>query len=204
MNVNVQIPFNLHNQPVGLGGNASSSRSDRRSPSGGANTSSSQQNSRAASPSPSLLMTGSITSLPSFEVEPRQPILNVRLVRGVGRGRASSSRVRGRLGRHGEEGGREMHVGNGESPEAEPTHVDGAAAEDAEDLRTPRPIDNPPQWAALQDVLGVSFHVSLFFKLISCQFAISFVLLQEATDDLSQTPQFTIQNAGVISRSWGD
>ena len=163
MNVNVQIPFNLHNQPIGVGGTASSSRSARRSLSGGANTSSSSmQNSRPASPSPSLLLTGSIAS---FEVEPRQPILNVRLVRGVSRGRSSRSKVRGGLGKHGEEGGREMHVDNGESPESEPTHVDGAAVE-PDSLKPPRPLDDPPQWAGDQDPSGVSFffHISLFFK----------------------------------------
>ena len=171
VNVNVQIPFNLHNQPMGVGENASSSRSARRSISGGANTSSSSmQNSRAASPSPSLLMAGSIAS---FEVEPRQPILYVRLVRGVGRGRASRSRVRVGLGRHGEEGSRGMHDDNGESPESEPTHVDSAA-----DLKTPRPLDHSPQWAKHQDASGVSFfpYILIFQNishttLRSCPFA---------------------------------
>ena len=166
VNVNVQIPFNLHNQPIGVGGTASSSRSARRSLSGGANTSSSSmQNSRAASPSPSLLLTGSIAS---FDVEPRQPILNVRLVRGVSRGRSSRSRVRVGSGRHGEEGGREMHVDNGDSPDSEPTHVDSAAV-DPDNLKPPRPLDDPPQWAGDQDASGVSFFFSyiLIFQNIS-------------------------------------
>lgn len=185
VNVNVQIPFNLHNQPMGVGENASSSRSARRSISGGANTSSSSmQNSRAASPSPSLLMAGSIAS---FEVEPRQPILNVRLVRGVGRGRASRSRVRVGLGRHGEEGSRGMHDDNGESPESEPTHVDNAA-----DLKTPRPLDHSPQWAKHQDASGVSFFsiYPYFSKHFSYHFAIlSFCAL------LSRKLQMTNRNS---------
>src|ERR1700722_8216142 len=100
VNVNSQIPFNLHNQRL----DPSSSSRSARSLSGGyphPQTEHSNQNSRRPSPSPapSLQMSGSSNSIHPGDVasvhqsleqhEPRKPLLNVRLVRGVGIRRAS-------------------------------------------------------------------------------------------------------------------
>ena len=166
VNVNAQIPFNLHNQNLGGRLGPSSSRSH----SAGANPNS-NQNSRQPSPSPvpSLHMSRSSGSLQhpgdvasshySLDNEPRKPILNVRLVRGAGTRRSSSSRVRGRLGRFGEENGREVYIsGDGSSQRGEMAHDDGCieGQESAEDLVTPRPPDIVPQWARLQEIDAVS------------------------------------------------
>jgi hypothetical protein len=170
VNVNAQIPFNLHNQNLGQRLDPSSSRS-ARSHSGGGRTDYSNQNSRRPSPSPapSLQLSRSSTSLHpgdvasshfSIDQEPRKPLLNVRLVRGVGRRRASGSRVRGRLGRFGEEGGREVSVGNGhgssQREEITPGNEGDNGQDGAEDLLTPRPPGQVPQWATMQGASTVS------------------------------------------------
>ena len=174
VNVNAQIPFNLHNQNLGGLLGPSSSRSH----SAGANANS-NQNSRQPSPSPgpSLHMSRSSGSLQHLgdviDNEPKKPILNVRLVRGVGTRRASSSRVRGRLGRFGEESGREVYIGgDGSSQRGEMTHDDECddGQDDAEDLVTPRPPDMVPQWARLQEMGAVSANAraSSLDKLSTC------------------------------------
>jgi len=203
VNVNAQIPFNLHNQNLGQRLDPSSSRS-ARSHSGGANADYSSQDSRRPSPSPapSLQISRSSTSLHpgdvasshlSLDHEPRKPLLNVRLVRGLGKPRASGSRVRGRLGRFGEESLRGVYVddnGSG-SPQRELTHEnerDNHDQHDAEDLVTPRPPVQIPQWVTLQEA--------------------SVETLADAVAPTSPTPphapEFKFQEAGVISRSWGD
>jgi hypothetical protein len=185
VNVNAQIPFNLHNQNLGGRLGPSSSRSH----SGGANANS-NQNSRQPSPSPvpslhmsrssgSLQHPGDVASLHySLDNEPKKPILNVRLVRGVGTrrassSRASSSRVRGRLGRFGEENGREVYIsGDGSSQHGETARDDECdeGQDDAEDLVTPRPPEMVPQWARLQEIGAVSpnARASSLDKFITC------------------------------------
>lgn len=152
VNVNVQIPFNLHNQNLGQLFDPSSSRS-LRSSSGGIHTSCSNQDNRrpSLSPATSLRPSRSTASLShpedlSLETEPKRPILNLKLVRCPGRRRASSSKVRGRLGRFGEESGRDLCIGDscGLSQGTRPTRsIDGQSAEDGEDTKTPRPLG---QW----------------------------------------------------------
>jgi len=183
VNVNVQIPFNLHNQNLGQRFDPSSSSRSARSDSGGVRTSYSNQNSRrpSLSPASSLHASRSTASLShpedlSLYTEPRKPILNVRLVRGAGRRRVSSSRVRGRLGRFGEEGGRDLYLsdGNGSSQQNGLVHDFDDQNADAEDPKNPRPLG---QWP----------------------------LHPPSANTLSpRTPEFKIQDAGVISRSWGD
>lgn len=152
VNVNVHIPFNLHNQNLGQRFDPSSSRS-LRSNSGGAHASYSNLDSRRASLSPasSHRASHSTTSLShledfSLEAELKKPILNVKLVRCVGRRRASSSRVRGRLGRFGEESGRDFYIGGGCKFQFNwSTHsIDHRCSDDVEDLKTPRPLGQWP------------------------------------------------------------
>jgi hypothetical protein len=157
VNVNVQIPFNLHNQNLGQRFGPSSSRS-LRSNSGGARISYSNQDSRrpSLSPASSLRASRSTASLShpedlSLETEPKKPILNVKLVRCAGRRRASSSRVRGRLGRFGEESGRDLYIGDGcglSRQNGSTSSVDYQSADDAEDLKTPRPLG---QWSLIPE-----------------------------------------------------
>jgi len=200
VNVNAQIPFNLHNQNLGQRLDPSSSRS-ARSRSGGANADYSSENSRRPSPSPapSLQISRSSTSLHPGDVasahfsvdhEPRKPLLNVRLVRGVGKQRASGSGARGRLGRFGDDSAREVYVGDGSgSSQQEVTHEyehhDGQ--DDAEDVVTPRPPDQIPRWATLQEASVETPADALAPKPPS-----------------PRAPEFKFQEAGVISRSWGD
>jgi len=172
VNVNAQIPFNLHNQNIGQRLGPSSSRSARSH----SNTHPSNQNSRQPSPSPapSLSMSRSSSSLQhpgdiasshfSLRDESKKPLLNVRLVRGVGTRRASSSRVRGRLGRFGEESGREMYISGDGSSQREEIANNGEHGEDqndTEDLVTPRPLEQVPQWAKLQETGAVCANLSL-------------------------------------------
>ena len=147
VNVNVQIPFNLHNQNLGQRFDPSSSRS-LRSNSGDIHASYSNQNSRRPSLSPvsSLHASHSTASLShpedlSLYTEPRKPILNVRLVRCIGSRRASSSRVRGRLGRFGEENGRDLYLGDGNDPSrtnGSAQDFDDQRLDGVEDLKAPR------------------------------------------------------------------
>jgi hypothetical protein len=187
VNVNAQIPFNLHNQKnLGQRFDPSSSRS-LRSSSGGIHTSCSNQDSRrpSLSPATSLRASRSTASLThpedlSLETEPKKPILNVKLVRCPGRRRASSSRVRGRLGRFGEESGRDLCIGDDYSLSQgtrSTRSIDGQNADDGEDMKTPRPLG---QWSLHSESPDQDLTLS------------------------SQPPVFKIQDAGVISRSWGD
>jgi len=204
VNVNVQIPFNLHNQNLGQRFDPSSSSRSARSDSGGVRTSYSNQNSRrpSLSPASSLHASRSTASLShpedlSLYTEPRKPILNVRLVRGAGRRRVSSSRVRGRLGRFGEEGGRDLYLsdGNGSSQQNGLVHDFDDQNADAEDPKNPRPLG---QWP-LHPPSAVSGDGTCL--IIPFQWQAHFV----SQNTLSpRTPEFKIQDAGVISRSWGD
>ena len=178
VNVNAQLPFNLHNQKLDQRLDPSSSRS-ARSHSGGAHVNYSNQNSRRPSPSPapSIQLSRSSASLPhpgdvasskiSLDIEPRKPPLNVRLVRSIEKRRASSSRARGRLGRFGEESGRVVCIDNGDgSSQVEETAQENYPIEsqdDAEELLTPRPPDLATQWATSQEPSTVSAHADFSF-----------------------------------------
>lgn len=177
VNVNAQIPFNLHNQNLGHRLDPSSSRSTRSR--SGANPNDSNENSRRPSPSPApsiqlsrssnSLLHGDVSSSHfSLDNEPKKPLLDVRLVRGVGRRRASSSRVRGRLGRFGEESGREIYVGgDGSSQREEAADIEhDGGQDDMEDLLTPRPLGHVPRWAALQESSPVSTNTEVHATLV--------------------------------------
>lgn len=231
VNVNTQIPFNLHGQNLATPLDPSSSRSHSV---GGANNNNntnpanySRENSRRPSPSPapSLQMSGSSTSLhpgdvaSSLDHEPRKPLLNVRLVRGVvGPRRTSGSRVRGRLARTGEEGGgrdRDASVADsGAGPSLPERSPENDRAQDVDDdgqeLLTPRPPGHTPQWVTIQSISvscvpefnppRPSFQNGLTHNRSLCPF-------QDPSADAlpsSNTPEFKFQDVGVISRSWGD
>ncbi|KIK99399.1 hypothetical protein PAXRUDRAFT_132209 [Paxillus rubicundulus Ve08.2h10] len=193
VNVNAQFPFNLHNQELG---EQSSSRSSRHV-SGGTGASS-----RRASPSPhrSLYKSPSSTSI-HRDVEELAtcqhlaqngnhpaPILNVRLVKPSVAARSRQS-ARGRPGRSAEQNGRallresESITGlDAENREFAGEHLDDEA-------RTPRAhLPSGPEERSCTDVVPAE--------------------LTADRDHSTRAPpypeDFTIYDAGAVSRSWGD
>jgi hypothetical protein len=149
-----------------------------------------------------------VSSKMALDNEPKKPVLNVRLVRGVGKRKASGSRVRGRLGRFGEENGRAVYVGNeeGSSQQEEAAHESerDEVQDDADDLLTPRPSDQVPQWITLPKTPGVSanaFPYNLLLRLHKVSFLIPTTI--SFTGCISGCPDTTILPAGIhISRYW--
>jgi len=198
VNVNSQYPFNLHNQILG---EPSSSRSTR-SVSGGT-----LADSRNASRSPrrhSLQKVHSDASLrhdsedvfpapgQDLAVDHVKPILNVRLVNDAGHYGATSS-TRGRTGRFGNNEGRLAGAapvllvsGNGEDQGEHATVGSEEEGEDSDLLaRTPRPQALLSNWQQVSSENGSS---------------------GPSNDSHVPPPadDFTIHDAGAVSRSWGD
>lgn len=159
VNVNSQIPFNLHNQ--NLNAHHSSSRSNSNSGNSHSNlyyNSYNQPGSRSASCS----TLGDDED--DGEIEEERPILNVRLVYQSGMGpvhrgrRASSSRTRGRSGlvrleesgrRGSEDGVEDRTVEKKEKGQAdEDRGAEGEHGDADADLLTPRPPAQIPPWTS--------------------------------------------------------
>ncbi|KIJ68077.1 hypothetical protein HYDPIDRAFT_37644 [Hydnomerulius pinastri MD-312] len=197
VNVNAQFPFNLHNQELG---EPSLSRSSRNV-SGGTYSSS-----RQASPSPcrSLQKSRSSTSvhreaedpsssqhLPSNDYQPVS-ILNVRLVKPGAWAGSTRTGINSRVrpGHNGEYNGRSGVVGLDSAVvagfENENRELAGDKPDDEE--LTPRAHPPPPRWEdrSPTDVAPAD----------------------PSADLILRTPpypeDFTINDAGAVSRSWGD
>jgi len=191
INVGTPLPFNLHNKALHARIDASgsgSSRSRARSPSGSSshwpNTSGEPrvegERSRTSSPQPpsntslASLQPGDASYLPPDERDDgKRPILNVRLA-GEGSGRTRKGRSRGRLGRFGEERGRELKRRNGSANGmTQYTEDEG----DDRKLSSSAPSESPPKNEPLS--------------------------LNESSSPTTRK-SFKIKDVGTIARSWRD
>ncbi|KAG1812084.1 uncharacterized protein BJ212DRAFT_1276953 [Suillus subaureus] len=192
VNVNAAFPFNLHNQSLGdppsrsvSGGTLDSSRQASRSPA--------RHSLHTRYSSTSLQRDAEGPASQSNDVvegrgDPHKPILNVRLVStpvSNSANRAINSISRGRPGR-GIEHGRVMvvsadHISHPDEDDEEHDHV----AEDSDVLTPPR----PQVYTSERDADNSSD---------------SDPSKPSPVANVIHTEDFTIRDAGAISRSWGD
>lgn len=192
VNVNAAFPFNLHNQSLGdppsrsvSGGTLDSSRQASRSPA--------RHSLHTRYSSTSLQRDAEGPASQSNDVvegrgDPHKPILNVRLVStpvSNSANRAINSISRGRPGR-GIEHGRVMvvsadHISHPDEDDEEHDHV----AEDSDVLTPPRPQVHTSERDADNSSDSDPSKPSPVANVI-------------------HTEDFTIRDAGAISRSWGD